>query len=85
MLDLLGVCDAPEIQHYLALTFGNSLLQPELDDRTLALTNCAEGSILCPGSDNRNLSHRKVACSLRGLRDLSHAAWLAYGALPGVL
>ena len=41
ILDLLGVRDAPEIQSYLALTAGRSLLRPELNNTTLALTNCA--------------------------------------------
>ncbi len=41
MLDLLGVRDAKEIQGYLSLTNGRSLLRPGLDESQLTLTNCA--------------------------------------------
>ena len=41
ILDLLGLHDSPEIQGYKALTFGKSLLRPELAEETMALTNCA--------------------------------------------
>jgi len=41
MLDLLGIHDAPEIQQYLSITNGRSLLRPGLDAAPVPLTNCA--------------------------------------------
>jgi len=41
ILDLIGVHDAPEIQPYLSLTSGVSLLRPGVNEQMMTLTNCA--------------------------------------------
>jgi glucan phosphoethanolaminetransferase (alkaline phosphatase superfamily) len=41
MLDLLGLWDAPELEHYRSRILGDSLLRPQRTLRMLPMTNCA--------------------------------------------